>query len=306
MSRAAEGNVGRSAAVSPGMSVLLNHRPAGPAQISIPDFRPSLAERTAAANDAARRWLGVSLILGAPLMVLTALSGDRSSAHAVIPLLWLAGAVVAFAARRLTLSSSHVGAHDAAISQALLFAGIALVGPLTLHGFVHPNLWAPDVWTHFGRSGHDGSFASWMVASFVLTGLSHLVFAALCALRGFMSGRAALCPAELRSNGAERLCSAPLRWRRDTPGVPLRQASASGPFSTRAPSESRHVHDNDEAGQRAPRPGLVAIGVAAAAAALPAVLFSGVWGLLPVLFVAVTSAPLLRLMLALEERRREE
>jgi hypothetical protein len=238
------------------MSVLLNHRPAGPAQISIPDFRPSLAERTAAANDAARRWLGVSLILGAPLMVLTALSGDRSSAHAVIPLLWLAGAVVAFAARRLTLTSSHVGAHDAAISQALLFAGIALVGPLTLHGFVHPNLWAPDVWTHFGRSGHDGSFASWMVASFVLTGLSHLVFAALCALRGFMSGRAA--------------------------------------------------HDDDEAGQRAPRPGLVAIGVAASAAALPAVLFSGVWGLLPVLFVAVTSAPLLRLMLALEERRREE
>lgn len=228
--------------------------PTAPAQISIPDFSPSLAERTAAANDAAHRWLGVSLIVGAPLMVLTTLFGDRSSAHAVIPLLWLAGAILAFAARRLTLTltSPHVGAGESAVSRALLFAGIALVGPLTLHGLVHPNLWAPNVWMHFGLSRHDDSFANWMAASFVLTGLSHLVFAALCALRGFTSARVA--------------------------------------------------HDDDEAGQRGPRPGFVTIGVAASAAALPAVLFYGVWGLLPVVFVAATSAPLLRLLRALEAR----
>jgi hypothetical protein len=210
--------------------------PTEPAQVHRLDFAlPPRAARLHARAAAARTG-GVTLIVGALTLAAAGLM-ESSATPAVLPVAWVLALALAWSAGRAA-ARAIIPLDDsaAARARAWLFAGLALIGPLSLHAIVQPNLWAPGPYHTF--SDGDPSFTHWVLSSVMLTGLSHLTFAALCAWRGRV-GRA-----------------------------------------------------------RGPR--LVAIALISAAMALPCMIFYSVFGLLPVLYVAVTAAPVLWLLSRLE------
>ena len=158
--------------------------PALPAQIHVPDLTSPAADRAVAAKDAALRGLGLGLVVGAPVVVVvTLVIRDAAAATFAIAGVWLLAVSLAMAALATTMGRVHVDVTPRASTRALLFAGLALVGPLTLHFLVHTHLWAPSEFLHFAGPFRGRTFASWQHASLVLAGPSHLVFALLCTLR---------------------------------------------------------------------------------------------------------------------------
>lgn len=160
--------------------------PALPAQIHVPDLTSSAADRGIAAKEAASRGLGLGLVVGAPVVVVvTLVIRDATAATFVIPGVWVLAVAIAVAAFATTMVRAHVDITPRPSTRALLFAGLALIGPLTLHALVQTHLWAPSEYRHFAGPFEFGgpTFASWQHASLVLAGPTHLVFAFLCTLR---------------------------------------------------------------------------------------------------------------------------
>jgi hypothetical protein len=166
--------------------------PSAPAQIHVPNVASTRAQRLRAAHHAARGALGLVLVVGAPAAVLlTWTAQGEVVTAAAIPAVWLAALASATVAHVLTMSRACVDVTEGATQRALLFAGIALVGPLTLHLALQAHAWAPRCWLMWAGPFDVGepTFAGWMHASLPLAGPSHLVFAPLCALRGYRSAR---------------------------------------------------------------------------------------------------------------------
>lgn len=151
----------------------------------MPDVRSPRRERLVAARDAARRTLGIGLVIGAPVVVVVSWRGDEVACALVIPAVWLAASTIALLAYALTLSAARVDVTPRPSSRALLFAGLALLGPLTLHLVVQAHEWAPSAWLAFVGDEQRRTFAGWLDSSLILAGPSHVVFALLCAIRGY-------------------------------------------------------------------------------------------------------------------------
>jgi hypothetical protein len=159
--------------------------PTASAQIHFPDLAPPLPFRVRSAVIVARRRFGVTLLAGGALLAVSAGTHSIWSPGVIMAGTWALATLVAFfTAARAGAWSSHVGP-SARVSWGLFFAGLALLAPLTLHVLLQPWEWAPRVYEEIG----DRTFAGWVQASMWLTGPSHLVFAALCFLRGFRGDR---------------------------------------------------------------------------------------------------------------------
>lgn len=159
--------------------------PTASAQIHFPDLAPPLPFRVRSAVIVARRRFGVTLLAGGALLAMSSAISEGSSPTLLMTATWgMALLIAVFTAARAGNWRSHVGP-SARLSWGLLFAGLALLAPLTVHGLLQPWEWAPNVYERIG----DRSFAGWVQVSMWLTGPSHIVFAALCFLRGFRGDR---------------------------------------------------------------------------------------------------------------------
>ena len=159
--------------------------PAASAQIHFPDLAPPLPFRVRSAVIVARRRFGVTLLLGAAVLALTTAVSEGRASVAALATTWIVAAVVGvLTAARAGQWRSHV-APSARLSWGVLFAGLALVGPLSLHALMQPWEWAPDLYTRIGER----TFGGWVIASMWFTGPSHMLFAALCFVRGFRGDR---------------------------------------------------------------------------------------------------------------------
>jgi hypothetical protein len=155
--------------------------PSASAQIHVPHLAPPLPFRVRSAVIVARRRFGVVLIFGAMLLGATTVMTEGRSSLPVMVGTWLAATLVGvLTAARAGAWRTHE-APSARLSWGFLFAGLALMGPLTLHAFMQTWLWAPNIFTSIGGR----SFGSWVLTSLWFTGPSHVVFAALCFVRGF-------------------------------------------------------------------------------------------------------------------------
>lgn len=154
---------------------------ASPAQVHVPDLAPPRAEVLVAAGTAARLAAGLALLMGASLLVVVVALGRVAIAPVVLPVTWAVAAglaaLAAFISRR-RWSPSSLGRQA---SWAILFAGIALAGPLFLHELVVAWRWA----LFFGS--RTTPFIEWAGWSFVLVGHSHVLAASLLAIRGWRS-----------------------------------------------------------------------------------------------------------------------
>lgn len=151
------------------------------AQIHVPNLAPPLPFRVRSAVIVARRRFGVTLIVGTLLLAATSAVAPNANAVALMAATWSGAILIAVVtASRAGTWSSHVGP-SARLSWGLFFAGLALASPLTLHAILQPWEWAPNIYAHFGER----SFAGWVRSSVYLTGVSHVVFAVLCFVRGF-------------------------------------------------------------------------------------------------------------------------
>lgn len=145
------------------------------------------------ARRAGRIAFGLVLLVGVASLAAAAWSGlfgadsaTRFGAVRVVGLTWLlailAGAVVRAIAARLRWRP----AAEAPFAESVMVptAGIALLLPITLHLPVVVLL------------ADAGAFDFWVIASLWVTGLAHLVFAGLCALRAhqLVAGRPAVAP----------------------------------------------------------------------------------------------------------------
>jgi hypothetical protein len=159
--------------------------PAASAQIHVPELAPPLPFRVRSAVIVARRRFGVTLLLGGLVLALTTAVSNGRASIAAMALTWIAAALVGVVtAARAGAWTSHEGP-SARLSWGVFFAGLALLGPLSLHALMQPWEWAPDVYTQIG----DRTFGGWVIASMWLTGPSHIVFAVLCFVRGFRGDR---------------------------------------------------------------------------------------------------------------------
>ncbi len=148
--------------------------PSLPAQIHVPDLRPHPDEARRASYAAARLAFGAALIAGLGAAALSAWMGP--SPVLVLPLAWLAAAVIAAAAAGLA-RAGILAPPPLTTSWAVLFAGIACIAPLSLHLVVDAPAWAPL------RCFSGPGFAAWTRSTCLLAGPAHVVFAALCARR---------------------------------------------------------------------------------------------------------------------------
>lgn len=163
--------------------------PAAAAQIHVPNLAPPLPFRVRSAVIVARRRFGVTLLLGAVMLVATTLvslpSGEAHMAIALVPATWMAALLVGLVTTvRATAWRSHE-APSAKLSWGLFFAGLALMAPLSLHALVQPWEWAPSPYDHIGVR----TFGGWVVASMWFTAVPHVVFAGLCFARGYRGDR---------------------------------------------------------------------------------------------------------------------
>ena len=150
----------------------------------MPAIAPALLSVMHAAHDqtAARVACGGTLVVGAPILAWSAFAfhTDGDAARAVVAL-W----ITALCAAALAASLDAAGVltpTSRPVSWALLFAGAALLAPISLHGICDAPAWAPHVYDSFAG---DRSFREWVCSSVILTGPAHISFAALCALRGY-------------------------------------------------------------------------------------------------------------------------
>ncbi|HEU4735181.1 MAG TPA: hypothetical protein VFT22_45130 [Kofleriaceae bacterium] len=123
--------------------------------------------------------VGVACLIAAtcsPAFTHRAMEGaPRLDAAAIIALTWVVAAVAAVVAWLIALRLPLHGAPDTLFAESLMVpaAGIALLLPITLH--------LPVVLALTDREAFD----IWLVVSIWITGLAHLVFATMCALRGY-------------------------------------------------------------------------------------------------------------------------
>jgi hypothetical protein len=115
--------------------------------------------------------------------------GPRLDATAIIGLTWLVAAVAGVVAWRVALRVRLAGTADTLFAESLMVpaAGIALVLPITLH--------LPVVLALGDREAFD----IWVAVSMWITGLAHLVFAFMSALRGYqlVAGKPAWSPRKI-------------------------------------------------------------------------------------------------------------
>lgn len=156
--------------------------PAAAAQIPVPRDLVQHARRHAAAVDAGLVAVAAALVVG---FVATAVVSvvDRGAAVAV----YAAGFAVACAAFAVVYVARVVFPVDVsdgarAGGRAFFFFAAALVLPLAVHGLLHVWQWAPFVEIAVHR---DRSFGAWVRATITYVPHTHIVFAALWALRAF-------------------------------------------------------------------------------------------------------------------------
>lgn len=159
--------------------------PAASAQIHVPDLAPPLPFRVRSAVIVARRRFGVTLLLGGVVLGLTTAVSNGAASIAALAATWIAAALVGvITAARAGAWRTHV-APSARLSWGVFFAGLAFVGPLSMHALLQPWEWAPSVYNQIGER----TFGGWVIASMWFTGPSHIVFAVLAFVRGFRGDR---------------------------------------------------------------------------------------------------------------------
>lgn len=152
--------------------------PTLPAAIHVPDLAPSAEERLVAARTRLRFVVGVTLFVAAALLVAGAFA-KLEALFVVVPAAWCAAFVLGALARVLPVNVA-VDDRTRRRAWALLYAGIALFAPLTLH------------WLLFVVEDPRGSardFSQWVKTSAMIVGHTHVVFGALLAWRGYTGTR---------------------------------------------------------------------------------------------------------------------
>jgi hypothetical protein len=155
--------------------------PSAAAQVHVPLFRPTDAERAAAMARGARLGIGASLVAG--FLALPFFELVRFEiAEQLVPLTWLIGIVAACTLAMINVRSPAARANMHTASWTLLFAGVGLATPLSVH---------------FAVAGLLGlhNFDEWVRMSISYVGLAHVVFAGMLALRGFRFARGRRAPA---------------------------------------------------------------------------------------------------------------
>lgn len=136
---------------------------------------------------------GVVLLIGVAAVATSAWSASlgtnrvpRLDAARTISLTWLAAVIAGVAARAIAARIPWSRSSEALFVESLIVptAGIALLLPITLH--MPLALLVAD----------SSAFDIWVMGSLWITGLTHLVFAALCVMRArqLVAGRPALSP----------------------------------------------------------------------------------------------------------------
>jgi hypothetical protein len=139
---------------------------------------------------------GVVLLIGVAAVTTTAWSGSvgphrlpQLGAARIIAMTWLAAMVAGVAARAIAVRLPWSCSSEALFAESLMVptAGIALLLPITLH--MPLVLLIADA----------PAFDVWVMASLWITGLAHLVFATLSALRArqLVAGKPALTPRKI-------------------------------------------------------------------------------------------------------------
>lgn len=162
---------------------MLHNTPAEAASIPVPRDLVVDADRRAAAVAAGLVAAGVALVVG---VVAQLALRQTPAAGVVLPAAAFVAAVAgagAAAWRWFVVVDDACAADRAARARAVFFGAVALLAPLALHGVLQVWRWAPLVEIAVGTTR---SFGAWVQASLMYVPHTHVVFAGLWAVRGFL------------------------------------------------------------------------------------------------------------------------